>query len=52
MLPSNRVLMVSSYGHGRYEIAGSVFIAIPIVILYFCLVKYIVNGLTAGSVKG
>ena len=32
--------------------AGSVFIAIPIVILYFCLVKYIVNRLTAGSVKG
>ena len=32
--------------------AGSVFIAIPIVILYFSLVKNIVNGLTAGSVKG
>lgn len=32
--------------------AGSVFIAIPIVILYFCLVKHIVNGLTAGAVKG
>ena len=32
--------------------AGSVFIAIPIVILYFCLVKYIVGGLTAGAVKG
>ena len=32
--------------------AGSVFIAIPIVILYFCLVKNIVNGLTAGSVNG
>ena len=32
--------------------AGSVFIAVPIVILYFCLVKYIVNGLTAGAVKG
>ena len=32
--------------------AGAVFIAIPIVILYFCLVKHIVNGLTAGSVKG
>ncbi len=32
--------------------AGSVFIAVPIVILYFCLVKHIVNGLTAGSVKG
>ena len=32
--------------------AGSVFIAVPIVILYFCLVKHIVNGLTAGAVKG
>lgn len=32
--------------------AGSVFIAIPIVILYFCLVKHIVNGMTAGAVKG
>lgn len=31
--------------------AGSVFIAVPIVILYFCLVKYMVNGLTAGAVK-
>ena len=32
--------------------AGSVFIAVPIVILYFCLVKHIVNDLTAGAVKG
>lgn len=32
--------------------AGSVFIAIPIVILYFCLVKHIVSGMTAGAVKG
>lgn len=32
--------------------AGAVFIAVPIVILYFCLVKHIVNGLTAGAVKG
>lgn len=32
--------------------AGSVFIAVPIVIFYFCMVKYIVNGLTAGAVKG
>lgn len=31
--------------------AGSVFIAVPIVILYFFLVKYMVNGLTAGAVK-
>ena len=32
--------------------AGSVFIAVPIVILYFCLVKNIASGLTAGAVKG
>lgn len=32
--------------------AGSVFIAIPIVILYFFLVKYMVNGMTSGAVKG
>ena len=32
--------------------AGSVFIAITIVILYFFLVKYMVNGMAAGAVKG
>ena len=32
--------------------AGSVFIAIPIVVLYYFLVKYMVNGMTAGAVKG
>lgn len=32
--------------------AGSVFIAIPIVILYFILVKNMVNGMTSGAVKG
>ncbi len=32
--------------------AGSVFIAVPIVILYFCLMKFFVNGMTAGAVKG
>lgn len=31
--------------------AGSVFIAVPIILLYFVLVKYMVNGLTAGAVK-
>lgn len=31
--------------------AGSIFIAVPIVILYFCLVKYMVNGMSAGAVK-
>lgn len=32
--------------------AGSVFIAVPIVILYFCLSRFFVNGMTAGAVKG
>ncbi len=32
--------------------AGSVFIAVPIVGLYFVLVKYMVNGMTSGAVKG
>lgn len=32
--------------------AGSVFIAVPIVILYFCLVKYMINGMVSGAVKG
>lgn len=31
--------------------AGSIIIAVPIVILYFCLVKYMVNGMSAGAVK-
>lgn len=36
---------------GRFA-AGSVFIAVPIVILYFCLMKFLINGMTAGAVKG
>ena len=32
--------------------AGSVFIAIPIVLLYFLLVKNMVTGMTSGAVKG
>lgn len=31
--------------------AGSVFIAVPIVILYFILIRYMINGMTAGAVK-
>ena len=31
--------------------AGSVFIGVPIVVLYFCLTKYMVNGLSDGAVK-
>jgi arabinogalactan oligomer/maltooligosaccharide transport system permease protein len=31
--------------------AGSIFIAVPIVILYFLLVRFMVEGLTAGAVK-
>ena len=32
--------------------AGAVIIAVPIVILYFCLMKFLVGGMTAGAVKG
>ena len=32
--------------------AGSVFIAVPIVILYFCLVRNMINGIAEGAVKG
>lgn len=31
--------------------AGSVFIAVPIVILYFCLSRFLVTGVSAGAVK-
>ncbi len=31
--------------------AGAVFIAVPIVILYFFLIKYMISGMTAGAVK-
>lgn len=31
--------------------AGSIFIAVPIVILYFFLAKHLINGLSAGAVK-
>ena len=30
---------------------SSIFIAVPIVILYFCLVRYMINGMAAGAVK-
>lgn len=32
--------------------AGSVFIGVPIIILYFFLVRYMVDGMSAGAVKG
>lgn len=32
--------------------AGSIFIAVPIVTLYFFLVRYMVNGMASGAVKG
>lgn len=31
--------------------AGSLFVAVPIVILYFCLIKYMIYGLSSGAVK-
>lgn len=32
--------------------AGSVFIAVPIIVLYIVLIKNMVTGLTSGAVKG
>lgn len=32
--------------------AGSIFIAVPIVILYFFLIRYMISGMTSGAVKG
>lgn len=32
--------------------AGSIFIAVPIVVLYFFLIRYMMDGLTSGAVKG
>lgn len=32
--------------------AGAVFIGVPIVILYFFLIRFMVSGMTAGAVKG
>ena len=31
--------------------AGSIFIAVPIVILYLFLAKYLINGMVSGAVK-
>ncbi len=53
---SNYTVAVGLMSLGEEEFsrfaAGSVFIAVPIVILYFLLAKNMVTGLTAGSVKG
>ena len=32
--------------------AGSIFIAVPIVILYFFLIRHMISGMTSGAVKG
>jgi arabinogalactan oligomer/maltooligosaccharide transport system permease protein len=32
--------------------AGSIIVSIPVVVLFLYLQKYLVSGLTAGSVKG
>jgi len=35
-----------------YFAAGSIIVSIPVVLLFLYLQKYLVSGLTAGSVKG
>ncbi len=45
-------LMSLGYTEFSRFAAGAVFIAVPIVILYFCLMKFLVGGMTAGAVKG
>jgi arabinogalactan oligomer/maltooligosaccharide transport system permease protein len=35
-----------------YFAAGSIIVSIPVVVLFLYLQKYLVSGLTAGSVKG
>ena len=34
------------------EIIGGILVAIPVTILFMCLQKYYVEGITGGSVKG
>lgn len=46
------LLNIPAETHFARFAAGSVFIAVPIIILYFCLMKHIVQGLTSGAVKG
>ena len=38
--------------HWGYFAAGSIIVSIPVVVLFLYLQKYLVSGLTAGSVKG
>jgi arabinogalactan oligomer/maltooligosaccharide transport system permease protein len=35
-----------------YFAAGSIIVSVPVVLLFYFLQKYLVSGLTAGSVKG
>ena len=40
------------YTYFRQFAAGSVLVAVPIMVLFMCLQKYYVEGVTGGAVKG
>lgn len=52
-LPIGLNTLITPYGN-NYDvlIAGSVFCIIPILILFLCMQRYFIEGMTAGGVKG
>lgn len=51
-LPRGMVSLNSSEVPRQYLMAGAVMVTVPVMVLFFWFEKYLVSGLTAGSVKG
>lgn len=51
-LPRGMVSLNSSEVPRQYLMAGAVIVTVPVMVLFFWFEKYLVSGLTAGSVKG